>query len=204
MKFYTHDEILNQYIGVKGTREREKFDSEISAWIKQHQTKAVKDLKSPHKTCYETNKSIIKEHRAMNEHLKTNLINWAKSTLEELPEELTTSVNAYFEKCGANSANTKEDKIERRKIVAKGIVIQCLYALDEHSTQKLEASLLLLSSTLNIRKGWGDAFEKYAQNEQELLIPDYLLKEAEANLHCSINPNDKKVKKEDYGDKYNK
>jgi len=31
MKFYTNDEMLDRYIGVKGTRERESFDADVEA-----------------------------------------------------------------------------------------------------------------------------------------------------------------------------
>lgn len=31
MKFYTNDEMLDKYIGVKGTRERENFDADVEA-----------------------------------------------------------------------------------------------------------------------------------------------------------------------------
>ena len=41
---------------------------------------------------------------------------------------------------------------------------------------------LVVKKVTNVRQGWAEAFKKYAQNEQELLIPDYLLKEAEAYL----------------------
>lgn len=131
------------------------------------------------------------------DNIQDKLIIWAKSSQINLTEELINSVRVYFQECGANNAQNTIDCRERRKIVAKGIVIQCLYVLDKLEADKLEKALIQLCSTESdkpkrIRKGWADAFEKYAQDEQELLIPDYLLKEIEDNFHCSVNPNDKR------------
>lgn len=109
------------------------------------------------------------------ENLQKKLIVWAKSTQIELAEEHRNAVRIYFQECGANNAQNPIDCRERRKIIAKDIVIHCLYALDQPEVEKLEATLIQLCSTESeqpkkIRKGWAGAFEQYAQNEQELLI----------------------------------
>lgn len=78
----------------------------------------------------------------MNEQLKTELIRCVKDSTVELSDELKNAVNAYFQECGANNASDPEDRRERRKIVAKDIVIQCLSDLDQSEANKLEKALM--------------------------------------------------------------
>lgn len=78
----------------------------------------------------------------MNEQLKTDLIGWVKSPTERLSDELKNAVSTYFQECGANNASDPEDRRERRKIVAKDIVIQCLSDLDQSEANKLEKALM--------------------------------------------------------------
>lgn len=85
----------------------------------------------------------------MNEQLKTELIRWVKNPTEKLSEELKNAVNAYFQECGANNASDPEDRRERRKIVAKDIVIQCLSDLDQSEADKLEKEVLQLTEHYN-------------------------------------------------------
>lgn len=73
------------------------------------------------------------------------LIDWGKSPQIELTNDLKASVNTYFEASGANKGRTKEDKTERKKIIAKELIIQALYALDKPEVSKLEAALIELS-----------------------------------------------------------
>lgn len=80
----------------------------------------------------------------MNEQLKTDLIRWVKNPTEKLSDELKNAVWSYFQECGANNADDPEDRSERRKILAKGIVIKCLYALDKSEAYILEKELILL------------------------------------------------------------
>lgn len=79
----------------------------------------------------------------MNEQLKAELIRWVKNPTEKLSEELKNAVWDCFQECGANNASDPEDRRERRKIVAKDIVIQCLSALDQSEADKLEKELML-------------------------------------------------------------
>lgn len=80
-------------------------------------------------------------------NIQNQLIAWVKSTQIELAEEHKNAVKEYFQECGANSAQTAIDCRDRRKIVAKNIVIQCLYALDPPEAEKLEEALIQLCST---------------------------------------------------------
>lgn len=82
----------------------------------------------------------------MNEQLRTELIRWVKNPTEKLSDELKNAVNAYFQECGANNASDPEDRIERRKIVTKDIVIQCLSDLDKSEADKLEKALMQYSN----------------------------------------------------------
>lgn len=82
----------------------------------------------------------------MNEQLKAELIRWVKNPTEKLSDELKNAVWSYFQECGANNASDPEDRRERRKIVAKKIVIECLSDLDKSEADKLEKALIQLST----------------------------------------------------------
>lgn len=70
------------------------------------------------------------------------MIRWAKNPTEKLSDELKNALSIYFQECGANNASDPEDRRERRKIVAKDIVIQCLSALDQSEADELEKELM--------------------------------------------------------------
>lgn len=74
------------------------------------------------------------------------VLEWVKSTQTTFSKDLEESVEIYFETNGANKGRTKEDIIERRKIVAKKIVIECLSDLDKSEADKLEKALIQLST----------------------------------------------------------
>lgn len=76
----------------------------------------------------------------MNAQLKNALIEYTKSSNKELSEDIKQSVNNYFIECSAESK-------ERRIIVAKDMVIQCLYALDQSESNKLEQVLIHITNS---------------------------------------------------------
>lgn len=82
----------------------------------------------------------------MNEQLKTELIRWGKNPSEKLSDELKNALSIYFQECGANNASDPEDRRERRIMVAKDIVIQCLSDLDQTEAHKLAKALIQLCS----------------------------------------------------------
>lgn len=78
------------------------------------------------------------------QHLATALIEWSKSDQVQLTNNLKNLVQAFFEREGANNVRTKKDKQDRQKIVARGIIIDCLHSLNKDQTNKLDKALALL------------------------------------------------------------
>lgn len=99
---------------------------------------------------YKTLKRVILnidnfKKRIMEEGYIKSLISWCKGDVLQLPSDLILAVLDYFKDCGAGSGQKEEDRIERRKIIAKDIVIKCLFDLNELEAERLESRLIQLA-----------------------------------------------------------